>query len=207
MVEKIIRESFGRVDRFFSFSARRPETIVFELMYSRHEYNKKLARETQEWESAHAENGVITIFDPEALEKYSSHSSKEFPAIVVHELTHIFTHSINRPTLNWVNEGLAQYIAGQDNGRAIEQKDAKYFLDHHFVKNTGYSDFISHSGYRISFVLIGYTVKNFGETVISKLIALPGGTDCTKKIEKIFRTPMTTVKDKLRHTAFITSKS
>ena len=200
-VEEIIRKSFEKVGRLFRFSTRRPEIIVFELMYSRQEYNKRLNRETQNWESAHAENGVITIFDPEALEKYSSHSRNEFPAIVVHELTHIFTHAVNKPTLDWVNEGLAQYVAGQDNGRAIEQEKLGYFLNHHFVKNIGYRDFIDHGGYRISFVLVGYLVKNFGETVIESLIALPGNTDCTKQIEGIFGTPIETAKNNLRHTA------
>lgn len=196
--EKVIRECFEKVDKFFSFSSVKPETIRFELMYSRQEIDKRLHRDTEDWMSARVEDGVIVIFDPDALENYSSHSRNEFPAIVVHELTHIFTRAINSPTLDWVNEGLAQYVATQDNERPIDTDDFNFFLENHLVTNTGYNAFISHSGYRISFLLITYMTEQCGKGLIEKIISLPGNADCTGKIEKIFGTPIEEVKQQLR---------
>ena len=197
-VDAVIRSSVKKVGEFFSFSPTLPETIQLELMYSRQEYNNRLGRETEDWMSARVEDGVTIILDPDALEKYSSHSRQEFPAIVVHELTHIFTQAINKPTLDWVNEGLAQYVAGQDSGRPIDAEKLEYFLDHHFVANTGYNDFIAHSGYRISFLLVSHLVKQYGESVIARMISLPGDADCTVQIEKIFGTTIEGAKERLR---------
>lgn len=197
-VETVIRNGVEEVDKFFSFSDIRPGTINFELMYSRQEYNKRLGRETENWMSARVEDGVIIILDPDALEKYSSHSRNEFPAIVVHELIHIFTQAINKPTLDWVNEGLAQYVAGQDSKRPIDPDDFNYFLENHLVTNTGYNVFISHSGYRISFLLVSYMVEKYGKSVITRIVSLPGDADCTQEIERIFATTIGEVNEQLR---------
>lgn len=197
-VETAVRNGAEKVDKFFSFPSVKPETISFELMYSRQEYDERLGRKSEDWMSARVEDGVIIILDPDALEKYSSHSRNEFPAIVVHELTHIFTRAINSPTLDWVNEGLAQFVAGQDSGRLIDAGKFGYFLEHHFVKNSGYNDFIAHSGYRISFLLVGHLIKQYGESVIAKIISLPGDADCTKGIEKIFGMTIEEAKERLR---------
>ena len=195
--EKVIRECFEKVDKFFSFSSVKPETIRLELMYSRQEINKRLKRETEDWMSARVEDGVIVIFDPDALVNYSSHSRNEFPAIVVHELTHIFTRAINSPTLDWVNEGLAQYVAAQDSGRPINTDDFELFLENHLVTNTGYTNFINRAGYRISYLLVTFIIRDFGQSSIEKLISLPGSSDCTKQIEKIFDAPIENVKQQL----------
>ena len=198
-VEKKIRVSLEKVCVFFSFSNIKPKTIQFELMYSRQEYNERLKRETKDWMSAHVdEKGVITILDPDALEKYSSHSRNEFPAIVVHELTHIFTRAINSPTLHWVNEGLAQYVARQDSGRAVDPVDSEYFLENHFVTNSGYADFIEHSGYRISFLLVSHILENLGSLAAEKIVLLPGASDCTKQIEELFDAEIGKVKQRLK---------
>lgn len=83
-------------------------------------------RKTEDWEVGYTffkENKVrIVIFNPESIEKYSTHKKEEFNSIVVHELTHVFTGYVLKFFYpKWLHEGLAGYVAKQYEDKTIKK--------------------------------------------------------------------------------------
>lgn len=166
-----------------------------ELIYSRKEFNKKLGCKTERWITAHSFRDRFIIFSPSEIEKYTSHNRNEFMQIVSHETSHVLLKKLNTAFCVWMNEGIAQNIAGQERKERIDPKNINYFLNECLFKNSNYDKFISRQGYEISYKLVRFLMANYNKEKIVRLLQVRY--DFIASSEKDICRILNTDKDKL----------
>ncbi|MFH0906897.1 MAG: hypothetical protein V1829_01430 [bacterium] len=100
------------LDNFYDTSIEYPSIFFID---SRKEINEVWERKTEEWFSAWAKDGNIYILNPDVYTKESNHKDiKHFWQCLKHEYSHLYYRKITGTGYpKWLNEGLANYLAGQ----------------------------------------------------------------------------------------------
>lgn len=172
-VRNILRQIRTGVRRPFEFFSNISSIhFCIELVYSRKEFDKVLGQKTETWVTAHSFGKKFIIFDPSAIERYTSHRRNEFTQIIAHETSHVLLKKLNTAFCIWMNEGLAQYIAGQSPKDSIHLDNRDYFISECLFKNSNYDTFISKQGYEISYRLVQYLLRKYGKKRMMRLLAV-----------------------------------
>jgi len=114
------------LDDFYGTSIEQPSVFFID---SRKEINEIWGRKTEEWFSAWAKDGSIFILNPEAYTKESNHRDiNHFWKSLKHEYCHLYYRKItNTGYPKWLNEGLANYLAGQVKKKSTKEEALRVF--------------------------------------------------------------------------------
>lgn len=167
-----------------------PKTTI-ELVYSRKEFEKKTHYiNSPEWLVAIAKKNKIFLVSPSAIEKISCHKKSKVKKIITHELCHIFNNKINRNMLMWVDEGIAQFIAGQKKKKDFTKNNLDLFTRNLFDNQINLATFSKNNGYKISYWIANEIVKDSGRNGLSRLMKISsknGDTRLRQKLQKIIK--------------------
>lgn len=155
---------------FDYFDSVKKINFSIELIYSRDEFNERIGRETADWLIGNSFGNRFIIFSPDKIEKCTNHKKEEFVPLIAHETTHVLHKKINPRFINWLGEGIAQHIAGQEKKVPIDPKNIRHFLRYNFFKNSNYGKFISRQGYVISNVLTEYITTTYSKKQVLALL-------------------------------------
>lgn len=170
-----IKKSIRKATHFFEYV--NPLEFKIELIYSREEFDKKIGSKTEDWVTAHSFKDSFIIFHPNAFERYTSHNKNEFYEIITHETAHILIKHKNPNFSMWLNEGIAQFIAGQKQKTRIKPESKEYFMRNCLFKNSNYDKFIKNEGYKISYKIVDYFIHKYGKGKIIELLNIKYGFD------------------------------
>jgi len=118
--------------------------------------------------------------------------------IVPHELTHVFIYDISRNIPNWLNEGLAQYLAKDDyfyNGQsseyllrqAVKSKTLVNLADINQVYDNFKNEHDVKLAYRESLNITNYLIQNFGIPKVMKFLnSRKEGNELSDDLKKAF---------------------
>lgn len=179
---KGIKKSVQKAINFFEH--KKPLEFKIELIYSREEFNKKIDSKTEDWVTAHSFKNSFIVFHPNCFRRYTCHDKNEFYQIITHETAHILLKHINPKFCTWLNEGIAQFIAGQKQKARIKPESKKYFIRNCLFKNSNYDKFIKNEGYQIAYKIVDYFIHKYGKRKIIELLNIKYGFD--KSTEKEF---------------------
>jgi len=147
--------------------------ITVFVAQDRKEFDKQFGEKTTGWLVGNAiGKNKINILSPLAMKNESSHSPKEFLSILKHEFTHLFLSNLSaeRAIPNWLNEGLAAYVAKQhQNG-----KD-NIFIEDNFCKRLSssrdWNNNVHHGAYLLSALFVKFLIKKYSFKKIEKLVS------------------------------------
>jgi len=114
------------LDVFYNTIIKKPSIFFID---SRKEIDKIWGRKTEEWFSAWAKDGNIYILNPEIYTKESNHKNiKHFWQSLKHEYCHLYYRKITGAGYpKWLNEGLANYLAGQVKKNPTKEESLRVF--------------------------------------------------------------------------------
>ncbi len=94
---------------------------------------------------------IIFVFSPSVIEKLTNHKKDQIPAIITHELSHLFYNKLRFPRIPLLDEGIATYIAFYDE----HKKKIPEEIEIDISESMQYSEKIYHQG----FLVIDYIMK------------------------------------------------
>lgn len=184
-VKKDVQKAFGFVAKTFSVKI---SNITVCIHCNRDSYNKRLGKETEDWNIANADdNNRIDILSPMALSKESSHPKNDFLPTLVHEFSHLFVFKLAKGNAIplWLNEGFANYIAGQN-----KKINESLYVENNFCEKLGtmrgWDKYINYSAYSISALFVRFLIKKYSAQKIKKLISSLDKVYNYSRFEKIF---------------------
>lgn len=164
-LDKLISASYLKNKKFFGQDI---PNVKISFLYSRPQMDKICNQKTADWLVGYTKNKKIFIFSPSVFDQVSDHPRSDFPYVLTHELSHIFSNELldfYYPI--WLHEGLAGYIAGQYKIRKVKNTDQ--FSKLHDIKNWN-----RHPNYPQSFNFTKHFIDMFGkEKIIQFLKQLP----------------------------------
>ncbi len=137
----------------------------------------------QNWEIASTtyDSNVIKMVNPLNADGFSY---SDFMKTIVHEFVHIVEHNISggKYVPRWLDEGIAAYESGLDDGVYQFISNAKYDNKIPSLKDldTDAGTFGNIGGYQFSYSIVEYAVNNYGYDKLTALIKAPSD------FEKIF---------------------
>jgi hypothetical protein len=168
-IKKEVLKAFAFSYTFFSLNLPKVVVRVFE---NRLEFSKQLKMETADWLVANANNdNEISILCPLALEKESSHSSKEFLPILEHEFTHLFIGKLanGKAVPKWLNEGMASYVAKQH-----KREKWPLYIEENFCEklatSKGWDEYVNYSAYSIASLFVCFLIEKYSFKKIKELV-------------------------------------
>lgn len=165
-----IKNANKEISDFFGFNLENINIVIAE---NRLEYEKLLGRKTAEWEvgNTNSSKKTILLLDSAQWEKDApSHKPEEFPFLMRHELTHIYTDNLSKGKAlpMWLDEGLAGAISGQYKSAKI-----KYFETDFCSKldtPSNWSQKVNSGAYPTAYLFTRYLIDKYGIKTIEKLI-------------------------------------
>lgn len=169
---KKIKQSFVKLKIFFNLPFFQ---IKIYLAYSRKEFEKFISRKSASWQVGHTNcpKNEIYLLSPSVFEEESIHKKEDFPKVLTHELTHLFTYKLySSYEPRWLIEGLAYYIAGQ--GKVNLKKKIKLKLKNNFLSQIDtkkmWKKNLQNGAYQLSFLWTDFLIKKFGREKILELL-------------------------------------
>lgn len=161
--EKIFKEINYAYKLVFSFFEQEIPEMDINIVSDRKQFNLFNERETRDWEVGYTffknDKVVIAIFNSESFEKYSTHKKEEFNAILIHELTHVFTGYVLKFFYpKWLHEGLAGYVAEQYKGKIIKKENITELSELHSLEGWN-----KNNKYLESFLFTKFLFDQFGK--------------------------------------------
>lgn len=185
MVKKDVQKAFDFVAKIFPVKIL---NIIVCIHDTRASYNKRLGKETEDWNIANADNNNrIDILSPKAFVKESCHPKTDFLPTLIHEFSHLFSFKLaggNAIPL-WLNEGFAQYVAGQD-----KKTKEPIYIENNFCEKfgtlRGWDKYVNYSAYTISALFVRFLIKKYSLDKIKELISSLDKVYSYSRFEKIF---------------------
>jgi len=173
---KITKDILKVYDSLCGFFDVKAFNVTINVYSNRDNLNIRLGRKTENWLVANAsdKNNEVDILSPVAMEKESNHKKSEFLQIIKHEFTHLFIKEIakGKAIPKWLNEGLASYIAKQN-----QTKQESIYIEKSFIKKLstpkGWNEMLDYSAYYISAQFVQFLIKKFSfKKILELLISL-----------------------------------
>lgn len=184
-VKECLHESLGKVGGFFSSLEKRSLKIDIVLLYARDEYDAVAGFKSEKRNAGLSKGTRICIFHPDFFESQTIYPRAAFQKSLTHELSHVFIRELSADYLWWVTEGVAQYIAGQDEYKELAPQNIEHFLGHDLYENSNYQEFSAHQGHQISKRLAYGLVRRFQEDVLKKLLNVHQGRGAKDQLSAI----------------------
>lgn len=148
--------------------------IIVRIHHNRADFNKQLKTKTADWCIANASyNNEIDILSPSAMEKESSHSKNEFLPVLKHEFTHLFINRLvdEEALPRWLDEGLAQYMAGQHKSQKSFKNIEVNFCKKLSTPNSWYKR-VDRSAYPTAALFVYFLIRKYSFKKIKELLYL-----------------------------------
>lgn len=157
-LKKIIEEC----QDFFGIKMKNPPKITF--VYTREEIDEIAGRKTERWVRAITRRDGLYFIHPNKLEELTPHKNDDFWKVVKHEISHWLFNQITG-TYNgeprWFTEGLAMYMAGQ--------QDTVPFSIEVSITSKYYS-FTDNGTYSWGLLLVTSLINKFGKEKVVNLV-------------------------------------
>lgn len=173
---EFLKSTRKELDDFYNVNIQQPSIFFID---SRKEVDKIWKRKTEEWFSAWAKDGNIYILNPEIYTKESNHKDiKHFWQSLKHEYCHLYYRKIivvGYP--KWLNEGLANYLAGQVKKKPTKAEALRVF---------DYYDKSDWQIYNIGYFWTKLLIEKFGKKKLLTLIKSIGSQTTEKEFVQKF---------------------
>jgi hypothetical protein len=174
---------------FYTTFGTLPKDIDVHLLYTRQQYDEVIGHASQPWAGGHSHGSEAYLFHPDRIEVETTHLRGSFSKTLIHEISHIFTRALFKKYLWWVTEGVAQYIARQDEIKSLEEASISHFLTNSLTANIKYGDFANAQGHQMSKQLTYAIARRYGVSALYELLSInPDEEDANGKLAKILRT-------------------
>lgn len=173
--ERLNKEIIKIYEFLIDFFETKSFLIKVNIYDNKSDFNKRIGRmESPDWLVANAsnKNNEINIISPLVMEKESNHNKNEFLQIIKHELTHLFINNLTKGKYipMWLNEGIASYIAKQN-----QLKNKSIDIEKDFCKNLStledWNKRVDNSAYEIASLFTLFLIKKYSFEKIKKLIS------------------------------------
>lgn len=174
--EKRLFECEKSLESFFKIKIN--NVNVF-FLKSRKELDNIYGRKTEDWLTAFAGFGSIFILDPKIYTRQSSHKDiNEFWQTLKHEYCHLFYYFLTKnPKPQWLNEGLACYLADQNKYNKNDKNIMKIF---------DYYDKSDKNIFSIGYFWVKQLIEKFGEKKLLMLLQLLKNCSNEKDFKRLF---------------------
>ena len=182
-IEKYFDKALTELERFFGFSTTEKKPILI-LVNDRKTIDALRKTKTEEWFVGWAKDGNIYVLCPENYESESNHrySTKEYYALIKHELCHIIAYKLceakDKIKPRWLWEGIAIYLSGQNK------------LKKPLVKFNEFTQFYDTEGkgiYYESGFAVGLLIEKFGKEKFFKLLKNLKNIKSEKEFNRYFK--------------------
>jgi len=159
---KEFKKNYIRLIKFFD---KQPSKITINFIYTRKEMDKLWSEKSPKWLCGTVDPKniyKIYVFSPLVFEKMTTHKKHEILPTLIHETAHTFVSQINKRCFAWMNEGVCQYVEGDDiTKRKIKKKDWDWFIKNNafFDPDLSWREQAKQDGYKISYNLVKYILK------------------------------------------------
>lgn len=125
-IEEFLKTTQKELSDFYGVTIDQPSIFFID---SHQEIEKIWRKKIEKWCSAWAKDGDIYILNPEIYTKESSHKDiKHFWQVLRHEYCHLYYRNITGVGYpKWLNEGLANYLAGQVKKKPTKEEALRVF--------------------------------------------------------------------------------
>lgn len=156
-IKKFLDSTKDELGTFFDFKVAEP--LVY-LVDSRKSLDLIWGKPTENWFVGGARDNCIYILNPEVFSVQSSHKNPaEFWQVLKHEYCHIYYKQITGTSYPlWLNEGLANYLAGQEKIGGNPLAVFKYF------------DKGGNEVYRVGYFWVKLLLDRFGDKKLKELV-------------------------------------
>ncbi len=183
-------ESYKEITRIFPNKLPSINILVFS---STEDYNRLFGWQCKapDWAKGQYRKDMVILINPDKNRNWLKN-------IIEHELTHVFIIDISRNVPNWLNEGLAQYVAKDDYvymGKSSEELMGEAFKLHNLFSlaelNQTYDNFNNDHdvklAYREALTVTGYLVNNYGsKKIIEFIYRRKQGNELGDDLKKVF---------------------
>jgi len=170
-IVKVVKKAIFENKEFFGISQLR---FKITFLDSRKKLNKELKRKTQKWFVGNTDfrKKEIVILSPWVFEKESCHSAESFPKVLIHEITHLYTHKIYpfyEP--KWLLEGIAYCLARQScrpNSISPSLLTADFLAE--ISSSQKWNQVVEKGAYCLSFLWVKFLIESFGKKRLLDLL-------------------------------------
>lgn len=117
----------------------------------------------------------IYIFSPIVFEKLTSWKKETMLSIIIHETAHAFVTKLNKKCFSWVNEGVCEYILGENvYDNIIKKENLQWFIENNVLLDPeiSWERLKLHEGYKISYNLVKYIINKYGNNTVFNLVKI-----------------------------------
>lgn len=171
-----LKSTRKELNDFYNTNIEQPSVFFID---SRKEINEIWRRKTEDWFSAWVKDMNIFILNPEIYTKESNHQDiNHFWQSLKHEYCHLYYRKItNTGCPKWLNEGLANYLAGQVKKKPTKEEALIVF---------DYYQKIDWRIYNIGYFWIKLLIEKFGKKKLLTLIKTINSQTTKKEFAKKF---------------------
>lgn len=181
-IDKIYEQALNDLNNFFEFKWTQNKPKIF-ILPNRQTIDLYKEEKTPRWVTGWADGNNIFILARENWEKESSepYKDKYYKALIIHELVHLYANywTKNNYEPQWMNEGIALYLAGQNNFRP-KLKQFSSFLDC-FKSDKPNAKVYEESGFAVQVL-----VEKYGKKIFLELLKQLPKINSKKDFNKIF---------------------
>lgn len=154
--------------------------IDLHLVNSRQEMDKLYGRQTKDWLVAFVEGQSIYIFDKPKFADESTHPISDFEIVLRHEVSHVFFKRLKPDGFpNWLDEGVACYIAGQNQTAKFDSIS--------LATLKRYNETSDDEIYDIGSYMVGRIIEEYGKDKLFELISLKSYDDLYNQLRLMFK--------------------
>lgn len=156
--------STRKLDRLFPVS---PPFIIVNVFRNRLSFLKAIHKKlAPDWLVAYVPpKNTSSIYVLSNKEKLTTRQAVSYHQVLLHEITHLYTNTLNPNLPDWLKEGMSVYIAGQIFKPSISTADWKNIAQEDVpFKRVSWRFAAEHNGYNIAGLLVMFFVRRYGWT-------------------------------------------
>jgi len=183
---KQFEERYKQLVQFFGIQ---PLKIHIHFIYTRAKMDEYWGKKSPRWicGTVNPKNIYeIYIFSPLVFEKLTTHKKHEILPTIIHETAHVFVSQINKRCFAWANEGVCQYVEGENvYNNIVKKEDWEWFKENKILINPTipWLNVAEHEGYKISYLIVKYIIELKGKQAIMDILSIRR-TNRDKQIEQ-----------------------
>lgn len=165
------RASMRKLDKLFPVP---PSNVQVHVFRQRNAFLKAIRkRKAPDW--------LVAYIFPKATSDIYLLSTGYNYQVFLHELTHLYTNTLNPKLPDWLKEGLSVFVAGQIHHQSISKKDWKKITPRGIpFSGVPWESAAEHNGYHIAGLLVSFLVEKSGW---QQFLTMIGHDDGKKRIE------------------------
>lgn len=180
-LEKYCADAYLKNKEFFGTD----QEILIDFIYDRKEMDKILNFSTPDWLVGCTMGGVVHIFSPQVFDKVSNHQILDFPMVLAHEITHLYTKKIinsKKGCPKWLFEGIAGIPSNQYKKYLGKKGTIRDFNELTYIK-----DWNKSPRYPQAYLFTSFLISKFGKEKILSLLKSSGTGGEPSEFKSLFK--------------------